>query len=165
MYRVMLLVYLMTKTVWYKEDVFWNHGALALTAFFVCFLRDTLSSTFFQQQLMEPCYSILYLYCTIIYCNINNGCPDDALDIFCKPFAVNFRNRQLGIYFRVQHQKFKGERQQTIITFLVLIDYWPLLLHGAIALLSFIITILSYYVPALFLIGFGCGMYYNVFVC
>ena len=103
-------------------------------------------NTFFQQQLMEPCYSILYLYCTMIYCNINNRCPDDALDSFCKPFAVNFRNHQLGIFFRVRHQKFKRERQQTIITFLVLIDYWPLLLHGAIALLSFIITILSYYV-------------------
>ena len=128
--RVMLLVYLMTKTVWYKEDMFWNHGALALNVFFFFFFRDTLSSTFFQQQLKEPCYSTLYLYCTMIYCNINNGCPDDALDIFCKPFAVNFRNHQLnhqlGIYFRVRHQKFKRKRQQTIITFLVLIDYRPL---------------------------------------
>ena len=124
--------------------------ACAECFFCFCFFRDTLLSTFFQQQLMEPCHSILYLYCTVIYCNINNGCPDDALDIFCKPLAVNFRNHQLnhqlGIYFRVRHQKFKRERQQTIITFLVLIDYWPLLLHGAIALLSFIITILYYYV-------------------
>ena len=104
----------------------------------------------------------------MIYCNINNGCPDDALDIFCKPFAVNFRNHQLNhqlaIYFRVRHQKFKRERQQTIITFLVLIDYWPLLLHGAMALFVY-----NYYpilsCTALFLVGFGCGMYYNVFVC
>ena len=103
---------------------------------------------------MEPCYSILYLYCTMIYCNINNGCPDDALNIFCKPFAVKFRNHQLnhqlGIFFRVRHQKFKRERQQTIITFLVLIYYCPLLLHGAMALLSFITTILYYYVPHCF---------------
>ena len=40
---MLLVYYLITQTVWYKEDMFWNHGALALNVIFVSFFsRHTL---------------------------------------------------------------------------------------------------------------------------
>ena len=66
--RVMLLVYLMTKTVWYKEDMFWNHGALALNVFFVSFFSRHTLEHFLPARAQGTLlfYTLLILYYDIL---------------------------------------------------------------------------------------------------
>ena len=140
--------------------------ACAECFFFFFFFRDTLLSTFFQQQLMEPCYSILYLYCTMIYCNKNNGCPDDALDIFCKPFAVNELSKSSA---RNIFSSATPEIQAGTSTNYDNVPCANRLLAPIAAWRDSTIIVYNYYhillCTALFLVGFGWGMYYNIFVC
>ena len=58
----MFLVYFIT--VWYKEDMFWNHGALALNTFLFVFSGHTL-----EHFLPATAHGTLLFY-TLLYYNI-----------------------------------------------------------------------------------------------